>query len=95
MKDEQKKNTSFICPNCASENIQSFPLVYKMGVNNINTTTSGVGVGIGLPLSAGIGIGGSTTNGVNKSLLAQQLAPPKKETYLLRAFFWLFTSMCG
>lgn len=94
MNAEQNKNTSFICPHCSSENIQSFPMAYKTGVTNVSTTTTGAGFDIGLPAGSGIGIGHAATKGVNKSLLAQQLSPPQKQTYFFSAFlYWIITNI--
>ena len=68
------KDVSLRCPVCASEDTKSVPIVYKSGVSNIDASMVGIGVGAG----GGLGIGGASTTGTSATLLAEELAPPRK-----------------
>ena len=47
------EETKFECPNCHSDNIQSFEVAYRNGVTTSSSTTTGLGVGSG----GGLGLG--------------------------------------
>lgn len=68
------------CPKCQSNTLTSVPLLYKKGTS-IGTTT-GVGISRG---GIGVGIG----KNISQSLLAQELAPPKRPSYWLH-YLYLF-----
>ena len=65
------------CTNCTSENTQRLEVLYKIGTQNIATTSNSAGAGIG----GGFGFGGvrTSTSGKSQSLLASEAAPPEKQ----------------
>lgn len=74
--------SKYMCPKCHSENIQSFRLVYTGGVTTTDSSTSGVGIGAG---HLGVGVAG--TSSVSTSQLAEEVAPPRKKSWLKKFFF--------
>ena len=66
---------NFICPQCHSDNIQKFEIVYNNGVSNSSSSTIGVGY------AGSFGVGTATTTGVSVSNLSQSVAPPSKKGY--------------
>ena len=69
------EETKFECPNCHSDNIQSFEVAYRNGVTTSSSTTTGLGVGSG----GGLGLGTAKTTGTSVSQIAQEVAPPAKK----------------
>ena len=69
------EETKFECPNCHSDNIQSFEVAYRNGVTTSSSTTTGRGVGSG----GGLGLGTAKTTGTSVSQIAQEVAPPAKK----------------
>ncbi len=69
-------NDRFKCPNCGSENIQNYEVIYTGGRSSNVSTTESVYVG------SDFGVGHATTSGNSVSHLAQTCAPPaKQESY--------------
>ncbi|REA58102.1 hypothetical protein DSL64_22225 [Dyadobacter luteus] len=58
-----------------------------MGTQQINTTsrTSGGGAGYGGGFGGGFGSAHTRTTGTSQSIMAQQVAPPKKKEYMITA----------
>jgi hypothetical protein len=75
-----------MCPNCQSENIQSFQMVYEGGTSSNISQTSGLGVGMSGG-RLGVGVGGATTRSTSMTLIAQKVAPPMKKNVPL--WLWL------
>ncbi len=59
------------CPNCKSEEVKTYPILFEMG------TTQGDFEGIGLSLGAGMSVGGFGGSTKSQTLLAKRVAPPK------------------
>lgn len=81
-------NDRFFCPNCNSDNIQSFKIAYHSGVSTSSHSTVGVGYSNG-----GFGVGTAETTGVSVSNLSQSVAPPEKKGYL-KNFFIGYLIVC-
>lgn len=66
----------FICPQCHSENIKSFEIVYSQNVSSSNNIMTGVGI------TNNGGIGGAVTNlkGTSVTALGESVAPPSMAT---------------
>ena len=71
-----------VCPECKATNVQRLSLVFKQGTSSIQLMSTSLGLGVG---GGQLGIGGATTAtaGSQQSLLAQQMAPPKKKDQAL------------
>ena len=69
----------FCCPNCQSDNVQKFSVIYMGGVTNTTSHSFGVGV---LGQSIDLGAAGIKTKSTSTSELAKQVAPPQKKGYL-------------
>ena len=80
----------FVCPQCHSENVQNFALVYGQNVSQSQNKTFGGGV-IGGDLASGV----SVTNGTSVTGLGQAVAPPpqKSRNKLYAFLMWFFGYM--
>ena len=65
-----ERENKYECPNCHSEYIQRFEVVYEGGMSDLSLTTFGVGLGDDL----GVGVGGS--GGISQTMLSEEVAPP-------------------
>ena len=67
------------CPTCTSDNTQRLEVLYKTGTQNIATTSNSAGAAIG---GGGFGFGSvrTSTSGTSQSILANQAAPPAKQS---------------
>ena len=63
---------AFVCPNCHSDQIQSYELIYAQNVSSSTHTTTGVGISTG----GGLGSGVATTSGTSVTALGEVVAPP-------------------
>lgn len=63
--------TSFKCPKCGSENIQSYEVIYNGGRASQTSTTDGFSVG-----TSEVIVGHANTSGNSITHLAQTCAPP-------------------
>lgn len=73
-------HSSFACPNCHSENIQSLPIIYQSGSSGSNSiTTADKFIAV--------------TAGKNMTDLARSVAPPskKEESWVPTILFGIFT----
>lgn len=79
------------CTSCNSDNVQRLSVIYKMGTQQINTTshTTGVGGGFGSGFGGGLGTARTNTHGTSQTLIAQQVAPPEKKKYTGAVLFGL------
>lgn len=78
------------CPKCESDNTQRLEVAFNNGTQNISTSTRATGIGFGSGGSIGIGFGKAKTSGQSQTVLAQQLAPPAKESYKSAVVYALF-----
>lgn len=62
----------FVCPQCHSDHIQSYELIYSQNVSTSGHTTTGVS----LTSDGGIGTGLLHTKGVSVTALGETVAPP-------------------
>ncbi len=66
----------FCCPQCHSENIQSYELLYSQNVSSTKSSSTGVG----LATNGKIGIGTADTSGTSITALGKAVAPPAKKS---------------
>ena len=78
---------SIECPKCGSPDVRRISMTYKMGVQNTRSRSIGGGLALSL-LGPMIGMGGAVSRGQNTSLLAAQVAPPKRKSPVLRMILW-------
>lgn len=64
----------FCCPQCHSENVQSFEIIYNQNLSTSNHTTAGVGMTLGGKLGGGV----AKTTGTSVTALGETVAPPAK-----------------
>ena len=64
-----ERENKYECPNCHSEYIQRFEVVYEGGMSDLSLTTFGVGLGDDL----GVGVGGS--GGISQTVFRQAFFP--------------------
>ncbi len=69
--------TSLVCPKCTSSEIRRLSLVYKQGTAEIASSSTTVGAGVARG-RLGAGVAGTSTTGMQQTLLAKELAPPAK-----------------
>lgn len=81
----------FCCPQCHSENIQSYQMVYSQNVSTTNNTTTGMAVGYSGGF--GVGVGGANTTGVSVTNLGQSVAPPSRRGYSSSGCLWAILAM--
>lgn len=67
------------CPQCKSDNVQRFSVIYQSGTQNINTQSRSFGAGVGS--GGAFGSAHTTTSGTSQSLMAKITAPPEKKSY--------------
>lgn len=79
---------SISCPQCGSDNVQSFQILNAQGTSVINTTTRSSGIGI-IGGSVGVAGGSSTTSGVQQTAIGQMTAPPVTKKYMLKGLITL------
>lgn len=72
------------CPACKGSDVRRVSLVFKQGTSALELSTSSVGIGVGGG-HVGIGIGDSSTSGSQQTLLARELAPPRKAEFGIAA----------
>ncbi|MBR1552633.1 MAG: hypothetical protein IJ631_01315 [Schwartzia sp.] len=76
----------FRCPQCHSENIQSYELIYSQNVSS----SKGSSTGVGLTTNGKIGVGTANTSGTSITNLGKSVAPPaKKGLGGCGCFLWL------
>lgn len=68
------------CPNCGSENTQSFQMVYESGARDIVSTSHSFGTGVGGGKLGG-GAAVTVTEGTANTKLANRTAPPPYKGY--------------
>ena len=77
------EETKFECPNCHSDNIQSFEVAYRNGTPSIALTHLDLRRDITLLVDGenqlGLGLGTAKTTGTSVSQIAQEVAPPAKK----------------
>lgn len=76
-----ERENKYECPNCHSEYIQRFEVVYEGGMSDLSLTTFGVGLGDDL----GVGVGGS--GGISQTMLSEEVAPPLQRSVAEPALF--------
>ena len=64
-----ERENKYECPNCHSEYIQRFEVVYEGGMSDLSLTTFGVGLGDDL----GVGVGGS--GGISQTCFSSSIFP--------------------
>lgn len=62
----------FCCPQCHSDNIQRYEIIYNQNVSSSSHTTTGVGTTFGGNFGAGV----ATTTGTSVTALGETVAPP-------------------
>lgn len=77
------EENQFICPQCHSDNIQKYEVLYMNGTSTSNSTT----VGAGIFGSAGGGVANTTTH--SQSHMAATVAPPQKKGYVKKFILFL------
>jgi hypothetical protein len=80
------------CPNCQSDNLQTFRMVFETGTSSTESVSSGTAIGLTGGGGIGIGVGSSKSSGTTMSLLAQKVAPPVKKKVALA---WLITVLAA
>ncbi|HET6764950.1 MAG TPA: hypothetical protein VFH27_14800 [Longimicrobiaceae bacterium] len=63
--------SALACPNCGSENTVKLSVLWRDGVQSVNTRTSGVGLAGG-----GLGVGTARTTGTAQTMSSVGAAPP-------------------
>jgi hypothetical protein len=76
------------CPNCNSDQVQTFRMTYENGT----TTRTGYMVGAGATRNngqTGLGGGAATMQGLSMTLTAQRVAPPREQS--VSGLFWIIS----
>lgn len=74
----------FLCPNCHSDNIQSYPVAYQNGATTSTSKTVGAG------FAGKFGVGGAVTTTGSLTDLGQSVAPPLKRGYFYKILISMF-----
>lgn len=68
------QQSAYSCPRCGSEDTKKLSVLWRDGVQSINTTTTGVGLAGGH-----VGVGAARTQGVAQSTSSAIAAPPPRQ----------------
>ena len=84
------QQSAYSCPRCGSEDTKKLSVLWRDGVQSINTTTAGVGIAGGH-----VGVGAARTQGIAQSSSSAIAAPPpRQEEKGMGAFIVLAAVAC-
>src|SRR5712691_9336493 len=72
---------NLVCPKCSGDETYRLSVVYKQGTAEIATRSTTVGVGVATGTAGGAGLAGTSTVGMQQTLLAKEAAPPARQTW--------------